>query len=134
MLIAAIILLALGVVLVLTGVATAALAWTLYVGILLIIVAVPLVIVSIATRSRRRSAPGRGELSDRYDTIAIIAFVLSFFLYVPAVVLGHIALGRLNKSNERGWGLAVASLALGYAGIAITIIAVGLQLAVFGAI
>lgn len=32
-------------------------------------------------------------------------------------MLGHIALSQINRTHERGWGLAVAGLVLGYLGL-----------------
>lgn len=38
---------------------------------------------------------------------------------IPAVVLGHIARAQIKRTGERGDGLAITGLALGYLGIAI---------------
>lgn len=56
-------------------------------------------------------------VSEKYNVLAIVAFVLSFFISIAAIVLGHLALSQVNRTNERGWGLAVAALCLGYAGL-----------------
>ena len=36
---------------------------------------------------------------------------------VPAVILGHLAYGQIRRNGERGEGLAIAGLVLGYLGI-----------------
>jgi Domain of unknown function (DUF4190)/Domain of unknown function (DUF1707) len=36
---------------------------------------------------------------------------------VPAVILGHVAHGQIRRNGERGEGLAIAGLVLGYLGI-----------------
>ena len=38
---------------------------------------------------------------------------------VPAVILGHLAYGQIRRNGERGEGLAIAGLVLGYLGIGI---------------
>jgi hypothetical protein len=37
---------------------------------------------------------------------------------VPAVILGHVARANIKRTGERGDGLAIAGLVLGYLGIA----------------
>ncbi|WP_162236926.1 DUF4190 domain-containing protein [Agreia sp. Leaf283] len=62
----------------------------------------------------------------RYNVLAIVSFVSAFFLSLVAVITGHMALGQIKRTAEKGRGLAIAGLVLGYAGIVggiITIIA-----------
>lgn len=63
------------------------------------------------------------------NPLAIASLVLSLVgVSVIAVILGHIALAQIKRSNgyERGHGLAVAGLIIGYAEIGIgLIIAIG---------
>jgi hypothetical protein len=40
------------------------------------------------------------------------------FAAIPAVILGHVARGQIKQTGERGDGMAVAGLVLGYLGIA----------------
>ena len=74
-----------------------------------------IVVVRAATRRRRRIESGELVLVDRTNTLAVLGFVLAFFVSVPAVIVSHIALSQIRRTNERGWGLAVAGLFLGYA-------------------
>jgi hypothetical protein len=63
---------------------------------------------------------------------AVSFFYLIFeellFLAMPAVICGHVALARINRSGQglRGKRLAIVGLALGYSVIAITAFALGL--------
>jgi hypothetical protein len=85
-------------------------------------VALPVVFVVRASRRRRRAVQN-GELvvQDKTNVLAIIAFVVVFFGALPGVIIGHIALYQVKKTNEKGWGLAVAALWIGYAAIALLI-------------
>jgi hypothetical protein len=53
----------------------------------------------------------------RTNTLAIVAFVLSFFVSIAAVICGHIALGQIKRTGEAGRGFAIAALIIGYVGI-----------------
>lgn len=45
---------------------------------------------------------------------ALICGMIPFFGGIPAVILGHVARGQIRQTGERGDGLAVAGLILGY--------------------
>jgi len=45
---------------------------------------------------------------------ALVCGIVPFFGGIPAVILGHVARGQIRKSGERGEGMAVAGLVLGY--------------------
>jgi hypothetical protein len=55
--------------------------------------------------------------SDRYNVLAIVSLVSAFFISFVAVITGHIALSQIKKTGEKGRGLAIAGLVLGYLGI-----------------
>jgi hypothetical protein len=62
----------------------------------------------------------------RYNVLSIVSLVSAFFVSLVAVITGHMALGQIKRTGEKGRGLAIAGLVLGYAGIVggiITIIA-----------
>lgn len=87
------------------------------ISILLLLLLVGL-IVGLVMASRRRSAAMQGiQLSEKYNTLAVLSFVLAFFVSVAAIVLGHLAISQINRTNERGWGLAVAGTTIGYVGL-----------------
>jgi hypothetical protein len=56
---------------------------------------------------------------DKYNVLAIISLVSAFFVSLAAIICGHIALSQIKKTGEKGRGLAIAGLVLGYAGIII---------------
>ena len=49
---------------------------------------------------------------------------------IPAIVFGHIARGQIKRTGERGAGLALAGLLLGWAAVVIGVVLVLLGLAV----
>lgn len=67
------------------------------------------------------------------NTLAVISFVSAFFVSLVAVVLGHLALGRIKRTGERGRGLAIAGLVLGYAGCIIGAVMIITMLAAYNA-
>ena len=73
------------------------------------------IIVSLNVR-RNRIASGVDTRTEKYDTMSLVAFVLSFVptVSIAAIVLGHLALARVKRTNDRGWGLAVSALWIGY--------------------
>ena len=58
------------------------------------------------------------------NTLAIIAFVASFFVSLAGIICGHIALGQIKKTGQRGRGLALAGTIIGYVVLALEIIAI----------
>ena len=70
------------------------------------------------------SPQGYGEPTgqDKWNVLAIISLVSSFFVSLAAVICGHIALSQIKKTGERGRGLAIAGLVLGYLGLVVGII------------
>ena len=69
--------------------------------------------------------------SPRTNGLAIAAFVLGLcgFGILP-VVFGHIALGQIRRTGDRGATLAIVGLVLGYLALAATIIGIGVLIAV----
>jgi hypothetical protein len=62
----------------------------------------------------------------RYNVLAIVSLVSAFFVSLVAVITGHMALGQIKRTGEKGRGLALAGLIIGYVGIVsgiVTIIA-----------
>lgn len=58
------------------------------------------------------------------NTLAIVAFVASFFVSLVGIICGHIALCQIKRSGERGRGLALAGTIIGYVILALEVIAV----------
>ena len=46
-----------------------------------------------------------------------MSLVSAFFIHLVAVITGHIALSQIKRTGEKGRGLAIAGLVLGYLGI-----------------
>ena len=57
--------------------------------------------------------------ADKYNVLAIVSLVSAFFVSLAAIICGHIALNQIKKTGEKGRGLAIAGLVLGYAGLVI---------------
>ena len=60
-----------------------------------------------------------GPVGPRTNTLAIVGFILAFFVSVGAVICSHIALSQIKRTGEGGRGLAIAGLVIGYVGIGI---------------
>ena len=60
----------------------------------------------------------------RYNVLAIVSLVSAFFVSLVAVITGHMALGQIKRTGEKGRGLALAGLIVGYVGIVSGIIAI----------
>ena len=57
------------------------------------------------------------------NALAIASFVLSLMCgSILSVVLGHVALSQIRKTNEGGRGLAIAGLVIGYITLVLGII------------
>lgn len=79
------------------------------------------------------------------NTLAIIALVASIFGVVSSfflagiagIVMGHIARKKIRQSGERGDGMAIAALWVGYIGTALWVlfwvVYVGIMVLIFGA-
>ena len=52
--------------------------------------------------------------------LAIAALVCSFFCGSLGIILGIVAIGQINKTNEGGKGLAIAGIAIGAVSILFT--------------
>ncbi|WP_161793728.1 DUF4190 domain-containing protein [Agreia bicolorata] len=53
----------------------------------------------------------------RYNVLAIVSFISAFFVSLVAVITGHMALGQIKRTGEKGRGLALSGLIIGYVGI-----------------
>ncbi|GAB2554821.1 thioredoxin domain-containing protein [Leucobacter ruminantium] len=52
------------------------------------------------------------------SSLAVVAFVGSFFVSLVGMICGHIALARIKRSGQRGRGLALAGTIIGYVTLA----------------
>jgi len=60
---------------------------------------------------------GQPAAGDKWNVLAIISLVSAFFVSLAAVICGHIALSQIKKTGEKGRGLAIGGLVLGYLGL-----------------
>lgn len=51
--------------------------------------------------------------NDRWNTLCIVGFILSFFIAPVGLVLSIIALVQINKSHEKSRGMAIAGIVIG---------------------
>ena len=72
-----------------------------------------------APAAQAYSPQGYGQpiAADKWNVLAIISLVSAFFVSLAAVICGHIALSQIKKTGEKGRGLAIAGLVLGYVGL-----------------
>lgn len=68
------------------------------------------------------------------NTLAIVSFVLAFFVSIAAVITGHLALSQIRRTGEKGRGFALAGVILGYVSMATTVIAVIVAITFWGVI
>ncbi len=54
--------------------------------------------------------------NEKTNTLAIVSLVLAFVVSLGAIICGHIALSQIKKTGERGHGLALAGVIIGYVG------------------
>jgi heme A synthase len=70
--------------------------------------------------------PYAAQAPSRTNVLAIVSLVTAFFVSLAAIITGHIALAQIKRTGEKGRGLALAGVILGYAGIALgTLVIVG---------
>ncbi len=83
--------------------------------------------------SHRNVARASSLSEERTNTLAILALVFAFVGggLLP-IILGHVALGQIERSGEQGRGLALAGVVLGYVGLAILVVYVIVLLVIAG--
>lgn len=76
---------------------------------------------------------GGGYVPEKTNTLAIVSMIASIvgFIWIlpiigsiAGVVMGHISLSQIKRTNEKGRGMALAGLIVGYAGLALAVIGV----------
>ncbi|MFC9919670.1 DUF4190 domain-containing protein [Agromyces binzhouensis] len=64
------------------------------------------------------TAPGTTQ-TDRWNVFAIIAFVTVWFTIILGLVFGHLALSQIKTTGEKGRGLALAAVIIGWVAVAL---------------
>ncbi|MHA7985019.1 DUF4190 domain-containing protein [Rathayibacter sp. CAU 1779] len=54
--------------------------------------------------------------------LAIGAFVSVWFVSLVGIILGHIALSQIKRTGERGHGLALAAVIIGYVSLGLVVL------------
>jgi hypothetical protein len=52
-------------------------------------------------------------VGQKTNTLAIVGFILAFFVSVAGIIVSAIALGQIKKTGEGGHGLAVGGIIVG---------------------
>jgi peptidyl-prolyl cis-trans isomerase B (cyclophilin B) len=82
----------------------------------------------------RYGAPGYGAPAQPgYNVLAIVGFILAFFVNIVGIILGFVALAQIKRTGEQGHGLAIAAIVIGFAEIALGILLAIVFSVVFGA-
>ncbi|WP_430645157.1 DUF4190 domain-containing protein [Agromyces sp. GXS1127] len=55
--------------------------------------------------------------TDRWNIWAIAAIITVWFTIILGLIFGHIALSQIAKTGERGRGLALTAVIVGWAGV-----------------
>lgn len=53
----------------------------------------------------------------KYNTLAIVGFVLSFFTNLIGAIISLVSLSQIKKTGEKGRGLAIAGAIIGFVGL-----------------
>lgn len=54
-----------------------------------------------------------------WNTLAPLSLALTFVTVLGGLITGHVALAQIRRTGERGRGLAIAALVIGYAIVAL---------------
>ncbi|MFB9714365.1 DUF4190 domain-containing protein [Arthrobacter methylotrophus] len=65
---------------------------------------------------------GQGLQPAGQNTFAVFALVFGIMGGIAAIPFGHIALNQINRTGERGRGMAIAGLILGYGAVALVVV------------
>ncbi|WP_437583744.1 DUF4190 domain-containing protein [Paramicrobacterium sp. CJ85] len=74
------------------------------------------------------------EVDAPYSRLAIIAFVMAFVMSFVGGILGLVALSQIARTHERGRGLAIAAIVVGFASLVLYVVMILLGLAFAGAL
>ena len=65
---------------------------------------------------------GQQNPQDKYNVLSIISLVTSILaISIVGIITGHIALSQIKKTGEKGYGLALGGLIVGYLGFVVGI-------------
>lgn len=70
---------------------------------------------------------------EKWNVLAIVGFIVAFFVSIVGAVLGFIALSQIKKTGEKGRGLAIAAIIIGLVWFVINILMIIGFIAALGA-
>ena len=89
-----------------------------------LLILIPIAGISFSLLLRQKQiAAGAVKQTKQTNSLAVASLVLAFLGGVPGVICGHIALGQIKHTHDRGWGFAVTALWVGYYLIAVVFLA-----------
>ena len=68
------------------------------------------------------SQPYGAPAQPGWNTMAIVAFIATFFISILGIILGFVALSQIKRTGEQGRGLALAAVIIGFIALALGII------------
>lgn len=75
---------------------------------------------------------GQQNPQDKYNVLSIISLVTSLLgISLVGIITGHIGMSQIKKTGEKGYGLALWGLIVGYVGFVMGIIAIVFAIALF---
>jgi len=63
-------------------------------------------------------------MTEKYNTLSIVAFIFMFIIAPVGLILGIIALSQIKKTNEKGKGLALAAVIVGIISLVVIIVVI----------
>jgi hypothetical protein len=101
--------------------------WALIFGVVIPVLAAAIAaVVTARASSKHRNLQ---MISEQWNVLAIVAFILGFVVTLGAVIVGPIAISQIKARGGKGWGLAVAAQWLGWMSIYSTVVTVGFFIA-----
>lgn len=67
-------------------------------------------------------SPQLAQRTNGFAVGALVCGIVPFFGGIPAVILGHVARGQIKRTGERGDGVAIAGMVLGYLWLALWVL------------
>ncbi|WP_458113504.1 DUF4190 domain-containing protein [Arthrobacter sp. R1-13] len=68
----------------------------------------------MSTPQYRPQYQGYAPTPAKTNALAIIGLISVLFIYPVGIVVGHIALSQIKTTGERGRGVAIVALVIGY--------------------
>ncbi len=79
-----------------------------------------------------------GPKTNTLSVFALIASIAGFIWLLPLIgsvagaIMGHLALGQIKRTGEKGYGMALAGVIVGWVGVALAVIGVVIIIGLIG--